>query len=550
MKVPHRSIPASLLLFMGLTAALFVCSEASAERAPTPQRILLDDLGFQPLSPMFMLNGSSMLTLHYVDDKHILVTFNVRRLLRRLPEEPVNDDDRSVDAVLIELPTGKILARTTWRTHDRAQYLWSLGHGDFLLRIRETLTVFSPMANLAAGHPFEQTPFIVARDRRIAMILLSPDADLMMVETLAPLTPEEQHEALLGPIADPPALKQRNSVQINFYRFERQSGRVKPVLAGAARTEHTGELAANAAGFIATVDQGHQHWAFDFHSYSGKVAELSPFDSTCNPIPILVNSGEFIAFGCHLSQGMHTLGGFNMRGEEMWEQNLIGDYLSPSLAFATSDGRFALSRVLTRSEFLPDQPISPDLVSSQTVVVMQASTGRQIFKTDCSPIARAGQNFALSPDGLSLAVVRADAIEIYPLPPLTGKEQSALKLAQASAPHQNDLPIRLNSDTETDAPTDAETAPAPSTTDAAQPAPAAASTQPETSTADSSAASANSAGAIPASSIQPVASGDDDALPGHRKPPTLYTLPTDKQQHGNASSNDEAAPPPPVTSPQ
>ena len=132
-----------------------------------------------------------------------------------------------------------------------------------------------------------------------------------------------------------------------------------------------------------------------------------------------------------------------MRGEEMWEQGLFGDYVAPSLAFAPAGGRFALSRILLRSSAIPDQPISADEVSAQTVVVYQTDTGKQLLRADCSPVERAGQNFALSPDGLALAVVHADAIEIYTLPPLTTKDQADLKLAQASAPPETDLPSPL-----------------------------------------------------------------------------------------------------------
>ena len=90
-----------------------------------------------------------MFTLHYVDDKHLLVTFVVHRLIPRLRDEPEDDQDRVTDAVLLELPTGKVLARTTWHLHDHGQYLWNLGHGHFLLRIRDTLTTFAPLANLS-----------------------------------------------------------------------------------------------------------------------------------------------------------------------------------------------------------------------------------------------------------------------------------------------------------------------------------------------------------------------------------------------------------------
>src|SRR5271154_4590775 len=401
---PHR------LRRTALACLLFFAIPLFARGPEPPLRLPLENFGFQPLSTQLLLNGSSMLTLHYVDDKHLLLTFVAHRLIPRLPNEPEDDQDRVVDAVLLEIPTGKILARTSWHLHDRAQYLWNLGHGHFLLRIRETLPTFAPLANLSS-EPFAQQPFLISTGRRLAALILSPDADLLIIESIkrVPLA-KTPKTPLFGPMPEPtPVLAERNPVQINFYRIHAgdDGGPVQRAYAGVVQSRNTGDIPATTAGYLAVVDQGRQHYAFDFHSYAGKTDELSPFDSSCPPAPLFVSHSEFIAFGCRNSQTMKQIGGFNMRGEEMWEQGLFGDYVAPSIVFAPSGGRFAISRIMLRSAAIADQPISADEVASQTVVVYQTGTGKQLLRADCSPIVRAGQNFALSPNGLSLAIVHA-----------------------------------------------------------------------------------------------------------------------------------------------
>jgi hypothetical protein len=488
-----------------------------------PLRIPLETLGFQPLSPQFLLNGSSMLTLHYVDDKHLLVTFVVHRLIPRLPDEPDDDQDRVVDAVLLELP-GRILARTTWHLHDHSQYLWNLGHGHFLLRVRDTLTTFAPLANLSTSEPFAQQPFLVSAERRLAALILSPDADLLIIESLKRTPPAQKPKTpLFGPApTQSPQLADRDPVQINFYRIHSgdDGGPVQASSAGVVQSRHTGDVPVTTAGYLAVVDQGRPHWAFDFHSYGGKVDELSPFDSSCPPAPLFVSHSEFIAFGCRGGPTMQQIGGFNMRGEEMWEQGLFGDFIAPSLTYAPAGGRFALSRVMLRGSAVPDQPISSDEVSTQTVVVYQTNSGKQLLRADCSPVERAGQNFALSPNGLALAVVHADAIEIYSLPPLTTKDEAAVKLARTSAPAENDLPVQFT--VATPSSTDADSAPEPN------PQPATPTTQPAATNAlpnsnPSQPVSSNTA-PTPAAT-QPSGDASPDQ---HRSAPTLYTLPDDK----------------------
>src|ERR1700758_4240865 len=157
MPVPHASIPTLHRLIRSALACLLLAATPTFAAKNEPSlRIPLEHFGFQPLPAQFLLNGSSMLTLHYVDDKHLLLTFVVHRLIPRLPDEPEDDQDRIVDAVLLELPSGRTLARTSWHLHDHAQYLWNLGHGHFLLRVRDTLTTFAPLANLGTRDPFAQ----------------------------------------------------------------------------------------------------------------------------------------------------------------------------------------------------------------------------------------------------------------------------------------------------------------------------------------------------------------------------------------------------------
>jgi hypothetical protein len=530
MTVPHHNPPRgprspSFHRFLGLPLFLLLVTPLLARGPDSPLRIPLEPLGFQPLSSQFLLAGSSLFTVHYVDDQHLLLTFTVRRLLSRVPDDPPDDQDRNVDALLLELPTGKVIARTSWRFHDHGQYLWSLGHGRFLLRVRDTLTTFAPLLNLPTGQPFRERP-LISSNRRIRAVLPSPEGSLLIVETVArtpsaarPKTP------LFGPTpAPPPVPVDPNAVQINFYRLSvsnEASDEIQPRAAGAGHASSAGSIATTSAGYLDIIDQGRQHWAFDFDSYAGKKSELAPFDSACRPSPIFVSRSEFIAFGCRSGNTRQLLGAFNMRGEEMWQQNLFGDYLAPSLAFAPSSGRFAFSRILVHtSPIAPDESLIPEELTGQSIIVYQTSSGKQVLRTECSPVERAGQNFALAPNGLSLAVIHAEAIEIYTLPPLTTKERADVKLAETSAPEENDAPIHFAA---------AQTAPAAEEASSSALADSTTTSSP-TDTLGTDAKQGTQSAQASGDPAQPAAatSPSGDPPPNQpRKPPTLYTLPTD-----------------------
>ena len=550
-----------LYRLLAATLCLLTLSLPGIARGPEPVlRIPLEPLGFQQLSQQFRLSGATNLTLHYVDDQHLLVTFTVRRLIKRIADCPPGDDDRSIDALLLELPSGRILARTAWRVHDHAQYLWDLGHGHFLLRIRDSLETFAPLANLSVKEPFRLTPFLASK-RHISAVMLSPGADLLTLETTNPPATDgaasSTNATVMPPVpgtvlrAGATQTSQTDSskaVQINFFRVVTRADEgvsIQPAGVTAARVPLL--IPANSAGYLAVLDQGHQSWAFDFNAYTGKVNELAPFDSTCHPMPFLVSRSEFVAFGCTGGHERRIFAGFNMRGEEMWQQTLFESYILPTFVFAPGSGRFAFSRIITSSS-IETESLPPELLTRQNLTVYQTDSGARLLSLDCTPIQRAGQNFSLSPDGMNLAIIHELEIEIYRLPPLSGKDQTGLKRALASAPELNDAPIIIGRSRENAANTrSTDPNAAFSVTSGAimppDPQPSASPIPSPPAAADSSAglnpatpspeaptgapAAAHATPATPAaSSVSPGDPETPDASP--RKPPSLYS-PTDSR---------------------
>jgi hypothetical protein len=215
------------------------------------------------------------------------------------------------------------------------------------------------------------------------------------------------------------------------------------------------------AGTLQVLDGGKDRWLFNFDEHSGKVHELAEWDTSCFPRPTFVGHSEFVAFGCRGSTDRLDFAGFNMKGEEMWQQNFFDAHVGPTFDFAPAAGRFALGRTIVSTTLEPDALLTQAVVTAQEVRVYQTYSGKQVFKIDCSPVQRAGQNFALSDDGMRLAVVRDTvvrrgglkdfgldaphevAVEVYALPPLAKEDVAAVKDAEAMAPPDSGARIDL-----------------------------------------------------------------------------------------------------------
>lgn len=435
-----------ILLVLWPAAALAGAGPKSTKPGDPYLSVPLEKLGFDAIPPRLLVGGATMFTLHFVDNTHLLVTFNSHGLIPRIHDSVSQENDRLITALLVELPTGNIVGRTTWHTRDRDQYLWPLSHGMFLLRIQTRLTVIAPVRNLAEGDAFREQSFL-HMEGPIGYISVSPGGDLLVVETVTPPHPESGQDANPG-APQVLHLNTEPTVEIRLYRMLYQANGSEPPrlavqAAGIVAARNLIRVPATSEGFLDMLKESNQTWLFDFQSHAGKRMELSAFDTTCTPSPFFTSRTEFVALGCRGNESHLMLSGFNLRGEQPWIQVLSGQQIAPTMVTAPDAGRFAFSRILVSATYYDIQNLTPEEVSGQEIQVIQHHDGRILLKMQASPIQLAGQNFDLSPDGLSFTVIRNGNVDLFHLPELSKKDAEQVRLA-AEMVEKNDARIRLN----------------------------------------------------------------------------------------------------------
>jgi hypothetical protein len=407
-------------------------------------------LGIPGISAAFVAAGSSMLTVNFVDDTHMLVTFGTRDLVPRIPSDPVDDDDRMVAAELIELPSGKVLAKTRWHLHDHARYLWSLGQGRFLLREAGSLGVFAPLANLSLKDPFLRVA-LPHRGGLLDAIILSPDARLLTVESHRP-APKPKLTGIDINLLDHngAAMPQRQDLHLDFYRISGAGSEASPfnaVLAGSARAAEAVRLPVDGDGYLVANGGKRGHWLVDFEGFGGKPVPVGAVDSGCPPGLELVSPTQWVAFACRgATPDSMTIAAYDFAKHEIWEEPMGTMAAAPVFALAPAASRFAISRrlddVVSSSNLpgtVPDQPAGP----IQEVRVYGTQTGDLLLTLRCVPAFRNGENFDLSPDGMHLAIARNGAVEIFRLPELTKVDREDLVELRKLQPPESNAPVDL-----------------------------------------------------------------------------------------------------------
>ncbi len=418
------------LLFSG------TLGRAVAEKPPVAeQRIPLETLGFPGYPLAFLHAGASMATVHVLDRTHVLFTFSLRSLVPRLPGEE-STDSRLVAAEVIELPMGKVLARTEWHLRDHGRYLWSAGQGLFVLRVGQELSLFAPLRGLETGTSFQRST-LPHRPGQPELIESSADGRILMIQMQHPEEKSKQAaEGDEGP--------KRKRTTIEFYRLL-AGGPERPVEvrpAGVVGAPGLLRLALDGDGYLWAEDQHRGQWAVSFNEYEGKPQALAAVHSACAPTLRLLSRSQFAAVSCRSDTSPElTVYGFD--GHENWEEP-FGDTLQPpTIVSAPEAGRFAFSRFYATGTGGATSGTVTESPLSEEIRVYGTESGDLLLHVQCDPAAKTAENFDLSADGRTLAILGAKSLDLYTLPELSARDRKDLAQVETMRPPEAHGPVVL-----------------------------------------------------------------------------------------------------------
>src|ERR1700675_548605 len=204
----HRLASARIVagVYLSVLAACVVADTSSAIEAESgaakpAAQIALASLGYGGLSAAARQSGGSNLSVDFLDSDHVLLTFNPKKLFKRLPDCPPTHADRQVHAVVMELPSGKVVKEADWYLHDLHRYVWPLGERRALLRrLNKLYEVNSSLE--------EKLVFDSPKD--LLWVSVTPDGKQIIVETSAGGTPQGDSKS------DAKNSKNKDRVKVSF----------------------------------------------------------------------------------------------------------------------------------------------------------------------------------------------------------------------------------------------------------------------------------------------------------------------------------------------
>jgi VWFA-related protein len=369
-------------------------------------RIDLAPLGYTGLSAAARQSGGANLSVDFLDGHHVLVTFNPKKLFKRLPECPPSHADRLVHAMVIEVPSGAVVKETDWYLHDARRYVWRLGEGRVLVRrLNKLYEVNSAL----------EEKLIFDSPQDLLWVTVTADGKQIVVETGSP-APAGQ------PGSKSADAKNKERVKIEF--LDAKTLAVQRTLDVRGLTK----LEATSAGFADVRKQG-SNWLVEFGT-----ANITRVKARRVPNLLYSSANTVLVGRCAVSREGYNVSAFTVTGTFLWRQHWEDCRYSPVVRNSEDGSRFAAGTVTIRRPTNLAGDASQDEGLEQHIEVIDTATGNTPLSVVAAPAVPDGQNFALSPEGAWLAVVTGTALDVYALPEMSGDDRARFLTVKADTP--------------------------------------------------------------------------------------------------------------------
>lgn len=357
--------------------------------------IQLAPLGYLPPGELPAFSYYSLVSLHFFDATHLLFAFNTTGLLQRDDSCSADDSERLVRAMLLDLPSGAVRKQAEWKLYDFADFLWTMGQGQFLLRRCSQLERID--ASLAPSQ-------FISMDGSLLDIVFSPDHSMVLVEEKPP--PKAPQAPKPAAPADTPAPAPQ--INVEFLRLRPLSVVARSSVAVPVRIPILND------GFIEVSSAPKSRWVVSLQLFHAPLRQVMTVRSSCAPVIQAVSNQVIVATICDSAEQSHYEA-YNLTGSLLWRIDIPPAHYNAQFVLARDGAHFAIETLHLTHPIAALDPLSSELVDGQIVEIYDSLTGTRIATFDTTPVYTAGGNFDFSPDGKRVAILHDGRIEVYDL---------------------------------------------------------------------------------------------------------------------------------------
>ncbi len=324
-------------------------------------------------------------------------------------------------ALILEIPSGKVVKETDWYLHDRRRYLWPLGSGRFLLRRLNDLYVVDSSL---------QEKLLMTSLNDLVWVAVTPDASQIIIETAAPTSPRK------GPTPPSSTAPSEQKFVAKFLDAKTLAPlRMIPL-------NEVVTLNATSKGYVDLAHKG-DVWLIRFGPTPDRRRNLARVRSQTVPNVFYSSNNSLVIGRCPSPPCDYSVTSFTVSGHRLWQQHWSRFRTFPEVLRNEDNSRFGVSMLFTVPVGLAkpgsapndtDDPSRPDAhqdVFRQEIQIFETASGNRILSLGVSPAVLSGQNLSLSPDGRRLAVLQGTGLSLFDLPSPPQEEQAKFAALKA-----------------------------------------------------------------------------------------------------------------------
>jgi hypothetical protein len=354
------------------------------------------ELGFVPPLDREMYRFDHSAAIAYLGPKNLLLTFNPHNLVPRSAAETTEPSLHTVRAVLIDIDTMRVEHTLDWRVHDAQQYLWSLGHDRVLVHVGRELRMYGP------GLKLQQR---LTLSGSLAFVRVSPSAAYFVVAAI-----KERHSELTHrQIAEAENREPEEDVELKVLDADFK------VLATVMRSSREVAPVLSDEGEIRIPTIGKNRWRIVEVTWTGQRHVLAQVNSTCRPEATSLQPNLLFVVGCDRQSDGKWYRMLRPNGKPVLKGWSSSAELEQTASGSAGNSVFAIGIAEAAKPMNAESSFRLSDLKAQEVDVYRVEDGHKLVALKIPSLLPTLQTFALSPDGMQLAVLQQAQIVFYAL---------------------------------------------------------------------------------------------------------------------------------------
>ncbi len=356
----------------------------------------LRELGYAPRYGIELDDFNHEAALAYLGEHQLLVTFNPHMLIDR---RDGRDVARMVRAAVLDTSTMRPIRIVDWPIADHKQYLWPAGEDRVLAHVGNELRVYGP------GLTIERR---IVLQGPLAWVRVSPSQKNFAIGVIRERHSKELHAQLAAAATSEP--EEDMEIRVLDAEFQttatavRSSRFMPPVLTDEGEVE------------VDLQDQEKERWHLVEYTWDHQAHSIAYVKSACMPQISSIAPDLLFVVTCSRNAGakyrvLRRNGSLLLQGSSSAEE--LGQ-----VARGTRRGKaFVVGIAQADCAIVPGGYFYPSDLRKEHLAVYRATDGKRIFTAHVDSPPPTREAYALAPGAGELAVLSAEQISLYSVPP-------------------------------------------------------------------------------------------------------------------------------------